>query len=375
MKTRSKIVKNSIATISLISVLIIIAYFLSNSTPLNTLDFSISSNNKNGNNLIINQRYNKFLEGSVLDNIYNIDVNVISLKQPKVLHKKLELTQNLYKSGNIKDIDISEADIEELREHQSFKKEYNTFFVTKNSLLASVNKGSTTTIVDKDEPDHVYIIPETRKSNRFEGLIQSFKKQPDNESGKSVKTSTKIIPSIKNWDSQPLEPFQKIDNALKFNEAYKKIAGTPPSRELNVFNYASKESMINSKLIRPGKKSTNINLGIVRDFSSDPLKSVINNVLIPSGLPETAANVDAVTRGMGLPSGSLESSYALAGSLGISPKDLSNPNTKLSSQTVASINTSKDYIGKELDLNNTTLADYYKEVLRSSSSTNIELGK
>ena len=88
-------------------------------------------------------------------------------------------------------------------------------------------------------------------------------------------------------------------------------------------------SPIDNNLIKTSKNNSKIKLDIIKDFSSDPLKSVIQNVLIPGGLPETAANVDAVARGMGLPSGALGSKYALAGSLGITIEELSNPKTKI----------------------------------------------
>lgn len=349
MKTRSRIIKNSVGTISLIALLIAVAYYLSNNHTINSFINPNKSLNDISNNSIINNRYNKAIEGTVLDHIFNIKATVISLKQPKVLHKQLTLSHNLFNNKEVKEISLSGNEYKSLKSIEYSQTNYKPLYNTKNSkykdLLATINNSSES-LNNTEDNKHVYYIKESRKSNRFEGIVEEYKSSDGNTA------QMKIISSIANWDSKKKKPFKKLGKILKLNYQKTTLAG------------------FENKIIKPNKQDSKLELNIVEDFSSDPLQSIIKNVLIPSGLPKTAANVDAVAKGMGLPSGAFGSSHALAGSLGLTIEELSNPNTKLSSKTVLSINSNKSYIGEKLDIKNTTLEDYYNKVITNPLSAN-----
>ena len=353
MKTRSRIIKNSVGTISLIALLIGVAYYLSNNHTINSFINSNKNLNDLSNNTIINQRYNKAIEGTILDHIFGVKAKIISLKQPKVLHKQLAISHNLFKNKNAKEISLSNNEYTSLKSIEYSQTNYKPLYNTKKSkyrdLLATINNSSNT-LTNEDSNKHVYYIKESRKSNRFEGIVEEYKSSDSN------KAKAKIISSFANWDSKKKKPFKKLGKILKINYQKSTITG------------------FENKIIKPNKQNSKLKLNIVEDFSSDPLQSIIKNVLIPSGLPKTAANVDAIAKGMGLPSGSFGSSHALAGSLGITIEELSNPDTKLSSKTILSINSNKSYIGEKLDLDNTTLKDYYNKVITNPLLNN-ELSK
>ncbi|MEW5818938.1 MAG: hypothetical protein AB1782_01990 [Cyanobacteriota bacterium] len=360
MKTKSRIIRNSLITITLISFFICIAYYLSNNHVITSLIFGSNEYSLNGKS-IINQRYNKAIEGSVLDNIYSVKATLISFKEPKILHKKLNLTENFINSNITDNFNVNSNNFNENNYYlNSNKLTDKTFSISKNSyrsLIIDLNKKSNNEIAENNY-DHIYTIQATRKNNRFEGLVDNFSN--DNSNSKSI-----LISSISNWDKSKSKKFYKIGNPLNFKEDADRLSVINNDNNRNILS-------LNNKILKQSKNKSKLHLDIVRDFSSDPLNSIIQNVLIPSGLPETAANVDAITKGMGLPSGALENSYSLAGSLGITVEELSNPNTKLSSNIVMSINSNKNYIGKELDLNNTTLADYYRQALRNDSLEQIK---
>jgi hypothetical protein len=148
------------------------------------------------------------------------------------------------------------------------------------------------------------------------------------------------------------------------------------NRLSNFFSYDSGTDItFNKSIVKTSKGDSTIKFNIVKDFSRDPLNSVIQKFLIPSGLPETPASVDAIAKGMGLPSGALSNSGSLASSLGISVQDLSNPNTKLSSETISAINKNRSYLGKELNIKNTTLGDYYNKALKSSILSGLNINE
>ena len=346
MKTRSRIIKNSAGTIFLIALLITVAYYLSNNHTLNSFINPNRNLNDISNNIIINHRYNKAIEGTVLDHIFGIKATIISLKQPKILHKQLALSNNLFNNSDSKEISLNHNEYKTLKSIEysqtNYKPLYNPNNNKYNYQLATINN-TTVSLNNDEEENHVYYIKESRKSNRFEGIVEEYK---TNDGGKA---NGKLISSITNWDSKKKKPFKNLGKILKVNYKKSTLAG------------------FENKIIKSNKKDSKIKLNVVEDFSSDPLQSVIQNVLIPSGLPKTAANVDAIAKGMGLPSGAFGSSHALAGSLGITIEELSDPNTKLSSETVLSINSNKSYIGKKLDLKNTTLEDYYNKVLTKST--------
>ncbi|MGD9580306.1 MAG: hypothetical protein AB7V50_02960 [Vampirovibrionia bacterium] len=349
MKTRSRIIKNTAGTIFLIASMIGIAYYLSNNSIFNSFIGSNKGINDISSNNIINHRYNKAIEGTVLDHIFNIQATVISLKEPKILHKKLSLSKNMFNSEDAKSISLSDKEYVDLKSIEYSQTSYKPLFSQNTSkykdLLATINNSSE--MLNREDSDkHVYYIKETRNSNRFEGIVEEYK------SNETSKNKVKLISSIKNWDSKKKKPFTKLRKI--FNLSYQKP---------NITGF-------DNKIIKTSNQNSKIKLNMVEDFSSDPLQSVIKNVLIPSGLPKTAANVDAIAKGMGLPSGAFGSSHALAGSLGITIEELSNPNTKLSTETILSINSNKNYIGEKLDINNTTLEDYYNKVIINGLSDN-----
>lgn len=353
MKVKSKNVRNFTVTFILISCLFVVAYFLCNNDTMMRV-LPVKFNNKVAQGKILNKRYNSKLEGSILDSLYDYNASLISLKETKILHKEPLIGNNITLINPKNSLSLENLKV------QTFKNsnQYYNYYVSRpkskyNSILASRNNHNDLSI---EMPEAIRpSISSTKKSgNRFQGLINKY--NSDEVSQKVLAAdNTALLSSIKNWDSSKGKRFYKLGHNLP----YKTI-----KPETN------KKSLLNYKITSSRPVNSKIKIDVVQDFSSDPLNTVIHNVLIPGGLPKTAANVDAVARAMGLPSGALGSSHALAGSLGLTVEELSNPKTKLSSQVVTAINKNKEYIGSKLDVNNTTLSEYYYQALKSKLSEN-----
>ena len=311
--------------------------------------FSLISDVKASNNdKILNQKYNSSLEGSVLDNIFDFNARILYLNQPnKILHKEVNPNNGIYgiyngskfhkqsnvMSNNIKIID----DVVDISNIQNANPDYTIIAFDNNTKKSSV-------------------INEYYKSNRFEGLLSSVKTE-----GKHVNPIVyNTNKDISSWKYQNYSNSNTLTSLTLKGRLGNKFFSN------KILNYPNSDSTINNNLIAYSSNKFKSNIDIVKKFSNDPLESIISNVLIPSGLPKTPANVNAIAKGMGLPSGALSSSDALASSLGLTIKELSNPNTKLSTKTIMSINSNKFYVGHELDLNNTTLADYYSQALKNN---------
>lgn len=367
MKIKSRTIINSLITGIIIFSLIFSAYYLNNKHTIFAGLFS--ANDHKSASSIINSRYNSYLEGTVLDNIYAVNAKLIINKEVKTLHKNISLSPNIYISEDYANVDVFNSnDLSKNNNPKSsshnktiFNKPYNNF----NSFLnidniSDQNKNNLNYSLNTQE-----LFPRSKSTNRFERMVEEFKKvdTKNSKSNKGKVYNNEFISGVKNWESPKTKLYTSLNSALKYNERNKfnKFLNRP-----NIFDDSGIDTSINNNIVRYSKRKSRINFDIVRDFSSDPLKSVIQNVLIPGGLPKTPANVDAVAKGMGLPSGALGSSSALAGSLGLTVDELSDPNTKLPSETVISINRNKSYIGQELNINNTTLADYYNQALKSN---------
>jgi len=349
MRIRSRSIQNFFATILLIGGLVLAGYYLSNNETI----FSGFQLYKAGKiNKIITSHYNSAIEGTILDQFFDFPAQVIPVKESKILHKKKPLSENVIITQNL-NLDLQTSGFQShtgnstsqfYREHFSFPEKN---FLLKNSLAQNeedINYSAT----------HFEIF-NTKKSNRFEGLVKDFK-QDKTETKKTHQARTHLLTGIKNWENTDQKSLAKFNSKLDIK---------------NPFDTGIKKTTPSKILVKRGNENSKIRLDIVRNFSDDPLKTIINNVLIPTGLPKTAANVDAVARGMGLPSGALGDKGSLATSLGVSIEQLSNPETKLPVEIVKSINSNVDYIGEELDINNTTLSDYYNNALKNNFFTDM----
>jgi hypothetical protein len=353
MRKKSRTIFNFSATLVLLGSLVIAGYYLSNNETIFTQFFPKFAEDYNEQNKIVNQPYNKAIEGTVFDNIYDFTAKVIPVRTEKTLHKTAKKDMNLYiasdkltleakfsnkKATNQPDTHLymNIPDIQKTKSDENFR------------FLSSQN------IHSGHRPLSIYQIPTTRINNRFEGLLKEFKKgYKEIKAGKKTPAQRRYLSGIKNWNSN-------LSKALTENKKTDKILNLQ-----DPFSKTDKEISMDDYRIQFASKPSSLKLNMVKDFSKDPLETVIKKILIPGGLPKTAANVDAVARGMGLPSGALGDKSSLATSLGLSLEELSDPNSKLPSEIVLSINKNESYIGNKLDINNTTLSDYYENVLKS----------
>lgn len=328
-------------TIALISMLALSAYLMSTNDNVLT-GFFVASSHHNRKVPILSQKYNIAIEGTLIDKLYDIEATVRPVKDKHltILQDKSFLTQTYRRDYTLQQTAKSRSKKEKTESHHGFIQspllQYEYVPEEKRQFVSSFSPTPIKSTFNKS-------------SNRFEKLVNDFKGKK--KSSKNTQKSYLVLHNKNHtWLKTPVnQPNKNIYNLIAAQQARRDTLTDISNLNLTNLNEFEPESINN----------------IVKEFSHDPLKSIVDNVLSPNGIPETPQNIDAIAQAMGLPSGALGSKKALASSLGLTIQELANPDSRLSSHIILSINHNRNYIGKELNLKNTTLADYYDQSIKN----------